>query len=238
MTKLLVATGYRSGAGELASVEVVNLDESNPDLICPNLPDLPFGIHSATGQIYNRKHPMICGGSGRGFSHTCECHSFKDGAWQSIHSLNECRRALASAVFSNPNTNEDDDIIFITGGYNGSKVLSTVESFDGNVWNQTMFADLPTTIDLHCMVKINNTMLLQIGGTIDNFYAGATESTYFLDIILNKWIPGPKLNIRRIHQSCAVMNWMNPDTNNEQQVSDQAFKIIFWQELTYLDDKF
>jgi hypothetical protein len=216
MTKLLVATGYRSGAGALASVEVVNLDESNPDLICDNLPDLPFGINFATGQLYNRKLPIICGGYAS--STYCECHSLKDGTWQSIQSLNECRAYSASAVFSNPNNNEDDDILLITGGYDGSKVLSTVESFDGKVWNQTMFADLPTTIQGHCMVKINNTMLLQIGGTIDNSYDGTTDKTYFFDIIQNKWILGPKLNVGRIYHSCAVMNWMNPETDSVEKV--------------------
>jgi hypothetical protein len=216
MTKLLVATGYRSGAGELASVEIVNLDDSNPDLMCENLPDIPLRVNWATGQLYNRKTPIICGGYASG-SH-CECHSFKDGAWQSIQSLNECRAYSASAIFSNPNTNEDDDIIFITGGREGSTTLSTVESFDGNVWNQTMFDDLPTSIDFHCMVKINNTMLLQIGGSIDGYYLGTTDKTYFFDIIRNEWIPGPKLNVGRIYHSCAVMNWMNPETDSVEKV--------------------
>jgi hypothetical protein len=132
--------------------------------------------------------------------------------------LNECRYATASAIFTNPKNNEDDDILLITGGNDESKVLSTVESFDGNVWNQTMFADLPTTIDFHCMVKINNTMMLQIGGTIDFSYAGTTENTYFFDIIQNKWIAGPKLNDGRTEHSCAVMNWVNPKTNTIEKV--------------------
>jgi N-acetylneuraminic acid mutarotase len=185
-------------------------------LICDNLPDLPFGINFATGQLYNRKLPIICGGYGS--SYHCECHSLKDGAWQSMQSLNECRDALASAIFSNPNNNDEDDILLITGGNDGSKVLSTVESFDGNVWNQTMFADLPTTIEYHCLVKINNTMLLQIGGTIDNTSPGTTDKTYFFNIVQNKWIPGPKLNTGRIYHSCAVMNWMNPKTNTVEKV--------------------
>jgi hypothetical protein len=136
-----------------------------------------------------------------------------------MQNLNECRYALASALVSNPNNNEDDDILLITGGYDRSTTLSTVESFDGNLWNQTMFADLPTTIGLHCMVKINNTMLLQIGGTIDNIYPGTTDKTYFFDIIQNKWIAGPKLNVGRIAHSCAVMNWMNPNTDSVEKVS-------------------
>ncbi len=216
LTKLLVATGYEGGGPGLASVEVVNLDNSNTDLICENLLDFPFGIQGATGQLYNRKLPIICGGTD-GSSH-CECYSLKDGAWQSILSLNECRAYSASVVFSNPNTN-DDDIFFLTGGYDESTtVLSTVESFDGNVWNQTMFADLQTTIDGHCMVKINNTMLLQIGGTVDATISGITENTYFLNIVQNKWISGPKLNVGRIDHSCAVMNWMNPDTDSVEKV--------------------
>jgi hypothetical protein len=81
-----------------------------------------------------------------------------------------------------------------------------------------MFADLPTTIQGHCMVKINNTMLLQIGGTIDFSYAGTTDKTYFCDIIQNKWISGPKLNAGRIHHSCAVMNWINPNTGTPEKV--------------------
>jgi hypothetical protein len=55
--------------------------------------------------------------------------------------------------------------------------------------------------------------LLQIGGTIDNSYDGTTDKTYFFDIILNEWIAGPKLNVRRFQHSCAVMNWINPMTN-------------------------
>jgi hypothetical protein len=216
MTKLLVATGY--GARLLASVEIVNLDESNPDLICENLPDIPLRVQWATGQLYNRKLPIICGGSD-GSIH-CECHSLKEGAWQSIQNLNECRYAIASALVSNPSNHEDDDILLITGGRkDDGSVLSTVESFDGNVWNQTMFADVPTTIDFHCMVKINNTMLLQIGGTVDNLYTGTTDKTYFFDIILNEWIAGPKLNVGRVLHSCSVMNWMNPDTDSVEKVS-------------------
>ena len=45
MTKLLIASGdyYEK------SVEVVNLDEANPDLICDDLPDLPLALQGPTG---------------------------------------------------------------------------------------------------------------------------------------------------------------------------------------------
>ncbi len=44
MTKLLVASGY-----EVKSVEIINLDSDNPDLICDSLPDLPYGRNGAIG---------------------------------------------------------------------------------------------------------------------------------------------------------------------------------------------
>jgi hypothetical protein len=216
ITKLLVATG--SGPGPI--VEVINLDDSNPDLVCEDLPDFPLYIGFATGQLYNRKYPVICGGESAlsNYSTRCECYSFRDGAWQSIQSLSECKSGLASAVFPNPNKEEDDILLIIGGRMDIYTALSTVESFDGTLWNQTIFADLPTTIDMHCMVKINNTMLMQ-SGTVNGSYSGATGSTYFFDVIQNKWSSGPKLNVPRIFQSCAVMNWVNPNTGNEEQVS-------------------
>ena len=61
-------------------------------------------------------------------------------------------------------------------------------------------------------------MLLQIGGTLDNTYSGATANTYFFDILMNMWSPGPELNVGRIQPSCEVMNWMNPDTGIEEKV--------------------
>jgi len=50
LTKLLVAGGndiftFRS------SVEVINLDESNPDLTCQNLPDSPVPLFAMTGKL-------------------------------------------------------------------------------------------------------------------------------------------------------------------------------------------
>jgi hypothetical protein len=214
MTKLLVATGWGP-----ASAKVVNLDNSNPDLTCDQLPALPFSTFTATGQLYNRKYPIMCERL------YCNCLWFEDGAWKQIQSLNECRDGPASAVFPNPN-NDEEDILLVTGGTNGaSSALSTVESFDGKLWDQTMFADLPTTIAYHCLVKISDTMLFQIGGTIDDTFPGTTGSTYFLDIIQNKWIPGPQLNVGRNRHSCGLMNWINPGSGKEEKVSNH-FKYI------------
>jgi hypothetical protein len=47
MTKLLVTYGYYA---DMYDVEIFNLDPTQPDLICDNLPDLPCNKQGATGK--------------------------------------------------------------------------------------------------------------------------------------------------------------------------------------------
>ncbi len=158
MTKLLVALGQQISGTALASVEIINLDDSNPNLICDNYPNLAVAITAPTGQLFAKQLPIICGGIGG--PRYCDCYSYGNNKWQSIQSLRECKFGSASVVLSNPNMMADE-ILLVTGGNTGS-VVSTVESFDGEQWNQTMFAQLPTT----------------------------TTNTYFFEIVQNKWISG------------------------------------------------
>jgi hypothetical protein len=213
MTKLLVATGYVSG-GLTASVEIINLDVANPNLICSGLPDLTVPLVSATGKLFRKISPIICGGAGN--TYYCNCHSFGNNSWQSIPSLKECKYGSASAVIPTPNIN-GNEMLLVTGGYIGS-VVSTVESFDGNLWNQTMFAQLPTVNFFHCLEKINSSTLLQIGGAVLGSASGTTRNTYFFDFLQNKWTSGPLLNIGRHLAASAIMNWQNPSTGIAEQV--------------------
>jgi len=209
MTKLLVATGFSK------SVEILNLDALNPNLICDDLPSLPFSLYGATGQLHFKTTPIICGGSDT--SYKSECHTFSNGTWKSSPSLNEYRTYSASAIFSNPNK-EDDDIILITGGCNGT-TLSSVESYDGQIWNEETFADLPNTVLLHCMVKLNNSMLMLIGGLFNNTNSSSASSdTHFFNVLNNKWVSGPQLINECVEPSCGIMNWINPDTETTEKV--------------------
>ena len=198
--------------GHLKTVEVLNLDEANPNVTCQNLPDLPYGLWGAMGQLYQGKTPVICGG-GDGPDYKSDCHSFENGIWNKIANMNEPRYWAASTTFSQG----EDDILLMTGGQNKDGYLSTVESFDGQTWNLGRFSDMPESIKSHCLVKINNSMLFQIGGFKDSSYTD-TGKTYFFDIIENQWLPGPDLNQPRHFQSCGVMNWINPNSEAEEKI--------------------
>ena len=75
-----MATGYSSSF--LSSIEVVNIDESEPDLICDDLPNFPFEVVGATGQLLDGE-PVICGGvvDTLKWSDSCACYTLKNGSW-------------------------------------------------------------------------------------------------------------------------------------------------------------
>ena len=195
MTKLLVASG--------TTVEVINLDESDPELICDNLPDLPYSSYAAIGQLFRRNTPIIC--------HLYQCRQFQNGAWNQVSNLTESKNYIQSVAISNPLTEEDDDLIVVTGGWNGS-ALSTVESFDGKTWNKENFNYLPEKTHRHCNVKINNTLIMSIDGSPTGSPSAATVKTYFFNVIENQWFQGPKLLNSRVDHSCGILNWKNPST--------------------------
>ena len=69
----------------LSSVEVVNLDESDPDLICENLPDFPLKVEGASGQLLDGI-PIICGGATVTLKWTdyCACYALTNGSWVQV----------------------------------------------------------------------------------------------------------------------------------------------------------
>jgi len=229
MSKLLVGTGYSF----VNTVQIINLDQSDPDLLCDRLPDLPHGMQSATGQLYNGITPTICGG------YYCECNQFVNGTWNLIASMNECKGDFASAVVSSPNT--QDDMLIVSGGYSGIHALAAVEVFEGQTWNIKKFVAMPAATSCHCMVKINNTVLYAIGGTKTDT-ASSTRKTYFFNLLENKWTSGPQLGISRSYHSCGIMNWINPATGTKEKVVIVAggmagnYSLLASVELLFLDN--
>ncbi len=184
LTKLLVATGYDF----LKTVEVINLDPANPSLVCDNLPEFPLGLHGATGQLFNKKTPIVCGGYNG--NDLCDCYALQSQIWTKISSLNQCRGYPSSALVS---LEQEKEVLMITGGFGQSGVLKSVESFDGTDWEQGQLPELPNGVYDHCLVKINATTLLLIGGAETS---GATAKTHFFHTDMNQWSPGANVIIK------------------------------------------
>jgi hypothetical protein len=208
MTKLLVATG--SG---FKSVEVINLDENTPNLVCDNLPDLHLELRGLTGQLYQGSKPILCGGCNASISNQCDCYIYENKSWNKFESLVECVRFPSSVSFSLPN---GSDIFLIAGGYDGNTSKATVQSYNGSSWNIDNNAVLPFPTWVHCLVKINDSVLLLIGGYDISYQA----DSFFFHIKERRWTPGPALNIARYGHGCGTIDWLNTSSN-------QVEKVVF-----------
>jgi len=235
MTKLLVGTGSNAKS----NVEVINLDKDDPFLICEDLTKFPLVIDvlGATGQLLNGNIPIICGGT----RNECDCYTYQSNSWKSTPNPTECRKFASSATLK---VADEKEVLILAGGADKSKIiLKSVESFNGTVWDNQQFEDLPEAVSGNCIVKINSSVLLSIGGVGEN--STPTKSTFFFDAHVNKWTPGPSINIPRNGLSCGLLKWTKPDSDQSSKIvvvvggqTDGEFEPRFLDsvELLYLDD--
>jgi len=209
-TKMFVSPGM-----EIKSVEVIDLNESRVNTTCEDIPDFPVKgfLIGRTGQLFRKTMPIICGGSNLQYS-LCECHALYKGKWTYIASLKECRSEAQMVTLTYPDGKE---ILLIIGGATRSSILSTVELFDGDTWNLNVIAKMPQAIAGHCVVKINETTLMVIGGAI-HIISGFTNHTYFYNLINNQWYPGPTIITPRTGHACGILNWRNPSSGLTEKV--------------------
>ncbi len=187
MTKLLVV------GGSAKAVEVVNLDNSNPFLICDDLSALPDYFYFNIAFLYNGITPTIC-------NTDALCYSFENGAW---HDGPDSPRVSVFSIITEKKNDKNHDIVIMVGD------TGKVESFDGIQWSKGVYDDLPEPLLGHCMVKINDTLVMVIGGVNFNDKTSKASESYFFHVIPNKWMLGPKLIKSRRWPSCGVMNWRN-----------------------------
>ena len=86
----------------------------------------------------------------------------------------------------------------------------------------------------HCVAKINETTLISMGG-----YSSGPDvrETYFYDSLTNTWTQGPSFVDGRNGPACGVLNWVNPNTGEEEKVvvaaSGASLKSV---DLLFLND--
>ena len=90
----------------------------------------------------------------------------------------------------------------------------------------------------NCLVKINDTLLMAIGGQMST---APVNSTYFYNVLTNLWSNGPALNYPRTLHACEIMNWLNTTTGVSEQVvvvvggaylSTQSIELLYKKDLS------
>jgi hypothetical protein len=92
-----------------------------------------------------------------------------------------------------------DDKLLVTGGLNASfAYLNSAEMLTEEGWESNI-PSLPVTISGHCMLTVNSTTVMAIGGAQNGSLSGGT---FYFTFGEETWTNGPLLNDKRIYHSC------------------------------------
>ena len=93
-----------------------------------------------------------------------------------------------------------DGRLLVTGGYNDYQPssLNSAEMLTEKGWENNI-PSLQVTIFSHCIVAVNSTTVMVIGGMQNQQLTG---KTFFFTLGEQNWTEGPELNFMRQHHSC------------------------------------
>jgi N-acetylneuraminic acid mutarotase len=188
-SKLLICGGSNSDGPDYNTCEVINLASSSST--CKNPPNLPAKVAGAIGGLVFKGNPIICGGNQNDVK-SSRCYSLENNEWVSSASMNSVGAEAAAAQLQ-------DGKLLVTGGFDGSgSHLNSAEMLTEEGWESNI-PSLPFTIRAHCMVTVNSTTVMAIGGEQNGQYSG---KTFYFTVGEESWTKGPELKIKRSSHSC------------------------------------
>ena len=144
------------------SIEIIDL--GSPSTSCQDLANFPKFILGAVGGLLSKGNPIICGVNvDESDNFESICSFYEDGVWNLFHNMTTSRIGPAAASpVSYPN---EAHSLFVTGGINAELDTSfnTGEVLTDAGW-QEFLPDLPAPVVDHCMVLVNSTTVMIIGG--------------------------------------------------------------------------
>ena len=182
---LLITSGYQT-FGFFKETQIINLDGSeNSSQNCQDGIPYTLEVYGAVGGLLGEK-PVVCGG----LPANSVCYTL-DEEWTRIPAISGRYHAASVQLGSD---------LWITGGNPGPNppTMSTeIVLEDGTVLDGL---DLPMPLTGHCIIAIDNTTIMLIGGFDgENF----RKETYFLES--GFWRQGPDLQIARDTHTCGIL---------------------------------
>jgi hypothetical protein len=188
---VLVCNGVGSIADgvNINTCEVINLE--SPAKTCQNLPNFPVpSAFLAIGGLGVKNNPIICGGV-QNRSAANSCYSLENGAWVSSESMNSARVDAAAVLM-------EDGQLLVTGGDDGQDYTNSAEMLTDKGC-KTEVPSLPVTIANHCMVQVNSTTVMAVGGFQNDNLSG---NTFYFNTEIQSWTQGPALKMSRHSHRC------------------------------------
>jgi hypothetical protein len=184
-SKLLICGGYITD-----TCEVINLAPSAST--CKNPTNFPATVYGAIGGLGFKGNLILCGGF-QNDARSNKCYSLENKKWVSSASMNSERSSAATAQLK-------DGKLLVTGGYDASgSHLNSAEILTEEGWESNL-PSLPAPIANHCMVTVNLTTVLAIGG-VQNGLSNSGKTFYFT-FGEESWTEGPELKNKRSSLSC------------------------------------
>jgi hypothetical protein len=143
----------------------------------------------AIGGLGFKQNPILCGGE-QNNDRSNKCYSLENNVWVSSASMNSIRSSAAAAQLQ-------DGKILVTGGLDVSS-LKSAEMLTEEGWESNI-PSLPVTILNHCMVTVNSTTVMAIGGIQNGQYSG---KSFHFTLGEESWTEGPDLKNKRGYHSC------------------------------------
>jgi hypothetical protein len=184
-SKLLICGGYSPYTD---TCEVINLASSAST--CSNPPNLPATVYQAIGGLGFKGKPILCGGYQNG-AVSNKCYSLENSQWVSSASMNSVRAYAAAAQLQ-------DGKLLETRGYDATVLLNSAEISTEEGWESNV-PSLPVNIYTHCMVTVNSTTVMVIGGRQNGQTSG---KTFFFTFGEESWTEGTELKNKREGHSC------------------------------------
>ena len=192
-TKVLISTGFsRTISGLTSTSEIIDL--TNSKSTCEDFGNYTKAIAAATGGLLNNTYPVICGGT----YNERECNTLGS---LKLHTFLNQTKPFPSSIMVAPNT------LWLTGSIDEYSMdfIGTSEyvkltddalvSFEG--------PKLPLDVLGHCMVALNESTFMMIGGGNDDVYD--TNATFMIHQDSDIWIEGPSMEIPRRVFGCGAL---------------------------------
>ena len=194
--------GFGGGEGT-DKIEIIDIGSASPS--CQDLTNFPTKFYGAIGGLASNSNPIICGGmDGTINDIVADCFTYKDGDWNMSPGL---FWPLLSAAVSPTGCSNEAFNLFSTGGMAhiypaGFAPISVAQVLSDAGW-QELSNPLENSSAFHCMVLLQPTSVLVIGGVQDETWY--SSSTFFFDTDTEEWSDGPKLNGGRRSFSCGKL---------------------------------
>jgi hypothetical protein len=183
-SKLLICGGYYKSGQISDTCEVINLESTTTT--CKDPPNFPATVNVAIGGIGFKENPIICSGFQNTF-YSNKCYSLENNEWASFPSMNSARSFAAADQLQ-------DRKLLVTGGL----ISDTAEMLTEEGW-ESKIPSLPFIINFHCMVTVNSTTVMVIGGNQNELISAKVFYFTFGDA---SWTEGPEMKHKRAYQSC------------------------------------